>query len=772
MRNPLQKRLFRELKGEAGKYVVIFLLMAATIGFVSGFLVADESMRITYDESFEKYNVEDGYFDVAKGLNQDEINAIEENGIKLYENYYVEKKLSNKTTIRIFSNRKEVDQVCLMEGRFPKKKGEIAIDRMYANNNHIKVGALIKSGNQQWKVTGYVALSDYSALFSNNNDTMFDAVKFGVAVVSKDEFSAFSKKEKAYRYAWTYNTKPANEQKENDIAEELMKSMGKVITLKNFVPQYQNQAICFTGNDMGSDKAMMTALLYIVMAILAFVFGITISNTISKEANTIGTLRASGYTKRELVSHYLSMPLFVTFVGAGVGNVIGYTVIVNVVSKMYYGSYSLTKFVNRWSMEALIKTTIIPLVIMFIVNLVILNYKLSLSPLKLIRRDLKRKKQTKAIRLNEKISFFSRFRLRIIIQNMSNYGVLFVGIIFANLLLLFGLGLPVVLDNYQDEIQNNMLSKYQYMLSVPVSVLSDESKIHSMLGMLEFSTAVDTDNETAEKFTAYSLNTTDSLCDSEEIIIYGVKKNSQYIPIDFKENEVYISDGYADKYQLKAGDTITLKEKYKNDRYRFKVAGIYHYQGALSIFMDQSRLNQTFDLDKSYFSGYFSDTKIIDVNQKYIGSVLDLEALTKVSRQLDVSMGNMMYLVDGFAVIIFMVLIYLLSKIVIEKNGQSISMAKILGYENREIGKLYILSTSIMVVLFLLLSMVIDYYSMVVIFRQIMLNSMSGWIQFHVDYTVFVKMFLLGIVTYSVVAILEMRKIKKVPMDEALKNVE
>ncbi len=28
--------------------------------------------------------------------------------------------------------------------------------------------------------------------------------------------------------------------------------------------------------------------------------------------------------------------------------------------------------------------------------------------------------------------------------------------------------------------------------------------------------------------------------------------------------------------------------------------------------------------------------------RKYIGSVLDLEALTKISRQLDVSMGNMM----------------------------------------------------------------------------------------------------------------------------------
>ncbi|MFR4712247.1 MAG: hypothetical protein ACLUAL_11515 [Blautia wexlerae] len=43
---------------------------------------------------------------------------------------------------------------------------------------------------------------------------------------------------------------------------------------------------------------MMIILLYIVMVIMAFVFGITISNTIRKEAGVIGTLRASGYTRQ------------------------------------------------------------------------------------------------------------------------------------------------------------------------------------------------------------------------------------------------------------------------------------------------------------------------------------------------------------------------------------------------------------------------------------------------------------------------------------------
>ncbi len=65
---------------------------------------------------------------------------------------------------------------------------------------------------------------------------------------------------------------------------------------------------------------------------------------------------------------------------------------------------------------------------------------------------------------------------------------------------------------------------------------------------------------------------------------------------------------------------------------------------------------------------------------KYIGSVIDLEALTKISRQLDVSMGDMMGMMYGFSVIIFLVVIYLLSKVIIEKNAQSISMTKILGY--------------------------------------------------------------------------------------------
>ena len=777
MKSPLRKRLPRELKGEIGKYLVVLILMIATIGFVSGFLVADGSMIKAYNEGFEKYKIEDGNFRVKKKITKAQQENIEKNGVTLYENFYLEEALDNGSTMRIFKNREEINLVCLMEGKLPEKAGEMAIDRMYADNNKISVGDTLKSGSQKWKVTGFVALSDYSCLFQNNNDSMFDAIKFGVSVVTPEEFESLNQDKIQYSYSWVYEKEPKNEKQEKKMSEDLMEALGEEVTLESFVPQYLNQAITFTGDDMGSDRAMITMLLYMIIVIIAFVFGITISNTIRKEAGVIGTLRASGYTRKELIGHYMALPVIVTLIGAVIGNILGYTALKKVCAGMYYGSYSLPTYVTVWNAEAFWMTTVVPVLIMLVVNYGILRYKLRLSPLKFLRRDLSGSRRKRAVRLSPKLGIFHRFRLRVIFQNMSNYIVLFIGIIFANLLLFFGLLLPSVLSHYQQDIQSNMLAKYQYMLEVPVSAMSG-NKLDSMLELLQFSYGTKTENKDAEAFSAYSLETLPSKYKTDEVILYGIKPDSKYIDADLEDGAdlsgdgVYISSAYAEKFLLKPGDSITLKEKYEKTKYTFKVKGIYKYSGGICVFMPQEKLNDTFDLGNDYFSGYFSNSKIKDIDGKYIGSVLDLEALTKISRQLDVSMGNMMGMVNAFAIGIYMVVIYLLSKIIIEKNAQAISMTKILGYTNGEISRLYIWSTTIVVIICLLLSLPIEKAVMNVLFREMMLTSISGWIALWIDPKIYVEMFLIGIGTYAVVAMIEYRRIKHVPMDEALKNVE
>lgn len=775
VKNPLNKRLLRELRSEAGKYAVIAILLIATIGFVSGFLVADYSMIAAYKEGFEKYHIEDGHFRVENALNRAQVKTLTDAGVTLYDLHYREAALENGSTLRIYPDRTQVNTICLMQGALPAAIGEIAIDRMYADNNNLTIGdTLTAESGESWTVTGLVALPDYSCLFSDNSDAMFDAVKFGVAVMTPEGYAAL-KETQIWNYAWTYDTTPDDEAAEKDAAEDFMKVVNKTVSLQDFVPAYENQAITFTGEDMGSDRAMMIVLLYIIIAIMAFVFAVTTANTIGKEASVIGTLRASGYTRGELVRHYMAMPVLVTLISAAVGNLLGYTFLKNVCADMYYGSYSLPTYVTRWNADAFWMTTAVPVALMIFINWFVLARTLHLPPLQFLRHDLSRRSGRRhALPLPKLLPFFTRFRVRVILQNLGSYAVLFIGVLFANLLLSFGLMLPDALNHYSETIGDNMLCSTQTVLQIPYSAMNEDNKLNALVSMVLFRMETETEENNAEPFSAYTLQTLSTeeggIAKPESVMLYGVEPDSRYVSLP--GSGVYVSAAYAEKYNIGAGDTVTLREKYADTQYTFAIDGVYDYMGAIAIFMPRETLNRTFDLGSGYYGGYFSDAPLTEMDEKYVGSVIDYDALTKISRQLTVSMGSMMGLVNGFAIMIFVVVVYLLSKMIIEKNAQSISMAKILGYSGGEIARLYLLSTTVVVVLCLAVSLPIEVYIMRLLFHAILLESMTGWISLWVSPTLYPRMMAAGLISYAVVAAMEYCRICHVPMDEALKNVE
>lgn len=756
MKNPMNRRYLRELRDDFGKYVVLFLFMAGMIALVSGFLVSNDSMQASYEESFTKYNIEDGNFELSEEADETLLDTLEKENLTIYQNYYLEEETKEvDSTLRIFKNREKINKACLMEGAFPTRKDEIAIDRMYADNNELKVGDTITIQNQKMKIAGLVALSDYSALFSNNSDMMFDAMKFGVAVVTEEGFAQFSEDHLHYSYSWIYDEKPEDDTEAKEMADDFMKvlsenAMMENRMLENYIPQYLNQAIHFTGDDMVGDNAMIAVFLYIVVLIIAFVMAITTSNTISKEANVIGTLRASGYSRGELVRHYMVLPLVVMFVAAVVGNILGYSAVKNYMASLYYGSYSLPTFVTRWNADAFIRTTIVPLIMMFVINFAVLTKKMRLSPLRFLRRDLATRKREKAFRLNTRIPIFTRFQLRVFFQNIPNYVVIFIGIMFANFILLFGFLFSPLLDKFSDEILANMISDYQYVLKMPV----------------------ETENMDAEKYIAGTLKTLEGRFKVEDVLIYGIEPDSDYVPIDFKEDsDIYISSAYADKYGLEKGDTITLSQKYGEKEYDFTVDGIYDYPSSIAVFTTMDEYCDIFDKDEVYFNGYFSNTKLDDIEDKMVSTIITQDDLTKTSRQLKLSMGGQMAIFWVFGVVMFLSLIYLLSKIIIEKNSVSISMTKILGYNNREINRLYMMSTTSAVLLSLLLTIPLDNFIMKKMCIGIFADY-PGYFPYYVPEITYVKMLVLGVLSYAVVAVLQMKKIKKVPLGEALKNVE
>ena len=75
------------------------------------------------------------------------------------------RKRRGETNERIYQERTDMNLVCLMSGGMPAAKNEIAIDRMYADNNKLKVGDKLKIAGEELTVTGLVALPDTVVYF-------------------------------------------------------------------------------------------------------------------------------------------------------------------------------------------------------------------------------------------------------------------------------------------------------------------------------------------------------------------------------------------------------------------------------------------------------------------------------------------------------------------------------------------------------------------------------------------------------------------------------
>ena len=903
MRNPLQKQVPKELLGEWRKYLVLFLLLSITIGFVSGMYVANSSMLKALDESVTKYDQEYGHFELnqkadaellkklesgeqadvwayatdearkevdeeiekksreqaeeqaenllkesvkalvdpqvmpeayeealkkakeesydtvlQKILDSDEFkNAIEDARkeayaevdkaiaeekakqeekkseeqkkaeenffpvpVKIYENFNKDVEEDNNCDgvkdgkVRLYKITDEINHSCYLEGEEPKNASEIAIDRMHADNNSIKVGDTIRVQGKDMKVTGLIAMVNYSTLYEKNTDSMFDAITFDVAVVTPEAFDAFDTSIH-YTYAWLYdNDKLGDKAIDPKASDEKQKEQEKLLSdnymqaiatqsvtadneLKDFVPRYGNMATKFAKDDLSGDEVMVGIMLYIFIVMIAFIFGVTITSTINKEASAIGTLRASGYTKGELVRHYMTVPVLVTLISSCIGNVLGYTAFKFVVVGMYYNSYSLPTYVTIWNPEAFIRTTLIPVAIMILVTWITIRRSMRFSPLRFLRHDLRSRKRKKAVKLPH-FPFFHRFRLRVILQNIPNYLVLFFGLAFVMILLAFSFGLPSTLNSYTDSVVDEMFVKNQYILKTTEDEDGNE---------------LTTKTNGAEKFSMTDLKTTEGPRVGEAITVYGVIEEGRYltVPSGLAEDEVHVSSAYRDKFKLKVGDSITLKKPFSDDRYTFKVAGVKDYTGGLIVIMPQEHFNKTFGYKAGSFSGYMSDEEITDIEKKDIAASITEEDVLKMSRQLNHSMGDYMAIFEVVCFFLALILIYMLTKVIIERNENAISMVKILGYENKEIASLYLISTT----WFVLISAIITAFAGVWALSGIWvayMNKMDGWLPVHFGATDYLWIIGITFGAYLVVMVLDYFRIRRIPMDEALKNVE
>lgn len=747
MRNPLHKSLKKEFLRNRSRYISLSLVLILMIGVVTGFLSVAYSAKELLIKDQISSKVEDGQLALRDRMDVKTKTKLEALGLKVYEQFYTEQSVSRDTMVRVYRKRFDINRATLHEGRMPNKQTEIALDRLFALKNGYNIRDTIRMSGKSMTITGLISVPDYTSLIQKNSDMMMDPIHFGIAIVTDTGFQTLSTDRIVYSYSYYLDDRELNDfqkQKRADDIQEICIREGAV--LENLLTAQMNQAISFLPNDMGSDIPMVQTLLYIILMILAFIFVVISQTMIEEQASVIGTLLASGYTRRELLQHYMMLPTTLIIVSAGIGNLIGYTLFPNLFTDMYYSNYCLPPLSIQPVWEALLSTTVMPFIFMMLILYVLLKRRLRLSPLRFLRKDLRRHRQRRYIPLHGS-SFFQRFRIRIILQNKGSYLVLFLGIIFASFLLMFALILTPSMEQYIRNLEADTRCDYQYLLKAPVQ--ADGEKV------------------TLTSLKAYYVGGDLDL----DVTLYGLGPNSGYytdMTLSSDPKSIVISSDFASKMSLQVGDAITLRNPYRDKAYSFTIQDIYPYNAGFSAYMPRNQLNQLLHEDHTYFNGYLSNQPL-DIEEAYVQSVVTRSDLVKINEQMTQAFSQLLPVLTSVSIAIYLVVLYILTRLVTDRNAISMSFLKVMGYTAKEIRSLYLHATTLVVLASLTAALPLCNIALRYLMKFAFMKF-TGNLSVYIPGYVYFLVFVTGGVAYLFIKALLTRRIEQMELGYALKE--
>lgn len=817
----LYKRVFRDLKSHFLRNSALFILLTIMISVTSGFLIVSESTAARNNQLMTSGQVEDGQVYLAAPMSESIEHSISKNDITIEKMNRIDAKLPHNKILRLYGNRDNINLPIISNGRLAKKSNEVALSANYIENNHLRLGDEIRVPGDYFvdlkertlKIVGVYVSPDYNSPFQKNSDFMFDNINFGIGLVSKDLASKFNPGKTVFQVSYRFkdaelrpvnNVKigvkktpisKANQQKKKKIENDFLARVSSDGTLLGLLRAEDNKSINYMMDDMGGDRPMMMVLGALMVILIAFLFAVASSNKIVEDSEIIGTLLATGYRKSEILKQYMATPVIVTLAAALCGNILGYTLLVKPYSTVYYRSFNLPAFKALFNSQALLLTTVVPIIIMLFINYAYLVKSLKYSPLDFLRHSISKKKYRK-IQPFKSADFKTRFRVRVLINSIGDYIIMAIGIFIISILLFYAFSASPTFDKFSKASSAGLVSKYQYILKLPVSLdtsgsdsgATSDSGIDSHLNIdsgssisshsntdLESNNASDSSiKQQAEKFTISSASVYMRIRKSnEEISTMGISDNSIYfknLNLSKSDKNVVISDGLAKKAEKDVGDYIKIKNEITGKTKKYKISAIYKYEPALTAFFPREQLNKIIGKDNGYFNGYLSNQKL-NIDEKFLVNTVDKETISDAGKTLKNIVGPMLDVFTYASLTFFFVFIFILTKIIINKNRLSIAYLKIFGYTRREISLIYIMPTTVVLILTFILSWplqkkLLGYISFVAF------SKFAGYFELAISNALFFKAFGYALLIYILVCIGQVYNISKINYGEVLKNRE
>ena len=754
MQKVLRKRIWRDFKSNLPRYLALSLLIILAMYLVVSLVGAAETIIRGSENADSRQCVEDGDFSLFVPMKDEEMEDLEADGVTIEPQFYMDYEIDEDHTIRIFANRDEVNRIDLVKGTLAEKGNELVVERQFAEKNDISAGDVITFGGREFTVTGIGTTPDYDNVLKSLGDTGCDCLHFGTGFVAADVYDTLRAEEKSikseeYYYAYRLNGAMTDDElkdrleeleftsgdvedpffqeywdrtmgKKDDLTDGIQELLDGAKELKElkafedgiieytdgtkeaedgsnelldgiqelkdeiddmiddifsedaqnlmtFVKAGDNARIQAASGDQELYRSVGTIAGAILLILISYVLSVFVVHSIDQESAVIGALYALGVKRKNLMAHYVTLPTVITFVSGLIGTLLGYSSLgVPIQMQDCYNYYSLPDLDVIYMPYLFIYGIVVPPVISIIVNSLVIRKRLSKPVLTMIRNEQK-VGNGKDIRLGN-MSFMNLFKIRQMLrESRTGFTVVF-GMFVSLLLAMMSLEIYTYCANVNRDYVNDTKYEYMYTYKYPTEEVP-EGGYEAYAKTLK------------KKIYGYNF----------DITVMGLTENNPFFDVNLSDSssKVAISSSIAYKYGLDVGDTLTLKDDEADKIYAFEIASVAQYAPSFMVFMPYDKALELFDEPEDYFNVVFSD-HALDVETGRLYATTTKTDVKKAAGIFSDIMQGMILTIGGVSVLIFIVVMYLMMKVMIDRSSFNIALIKIFGYRNKEVKKMYL----------------------------------------------------------------------------------
>lgn len=704
----LHKKTLREIKENKGVYLACMVVIVIGLMVFTSMSIVLENLERAQLDFYQATHFADGFIRLT-GYPENKVQSLTRiSGVDAVEGRIVK-------DVSIFDEERDVtrslrlaslnpsessglNQLQLTSGRLPKDtETEILVDPKFYTANHLSLGAsltLILEGKRAtFTVVGTAQSPEFIYAMKTAQDFYPDPKTFGIAYVPLSSLKTLVK-ESGQVNDLIFTLQPGADF--NTVKDSLQSEL-KRYGVQSIIPRKDQTSDAILSNELTSLKGTTRTLPVVFLGVATIILYTMLRRLVEQQRVIIGTMKAYGFTNREIILHYLSYPLFIGGLGGLLGGLAGIALSYPLTS-LYEEYFALPGLKSSFSLKYLFLGIALSLTFSLLSGI-----KGSLDILRLDPAQAMRPVAPGSTRKTqlERISWFwkalssqAQMGLRNVFRApaRSLFTILGMAVIYSLMTVSWSM------QNMTDKLttfQFDNVQKYDVKLSLtrPGPTRATQYTLAHEPGISKVEPALEVPATLKNQW------------HKKEVVLMGLENNSTLYNILDKNNQrveipasgLLLSEHLADLLQVKTGDSLTVESPLRRELIGQKeqpltVMGIVPQYVGLNAFMDIQTLQhflQQGEISTSLFIQMApEDVNLLKYKYRDASQVSSIESIKESKEkilEMMKSTGFTIYFLAILAGIAGFALIYNSSIISLSERQRELASLRVLGLTPKEV---------------------------------------------------------------------------------------